>query len=125
MAIEVYGELVLDRDETVALIRDMIHPDLDAIRLRDARDREDITYSFSDEGIVAECNDLDLHEKKQTMYDSQRVVPDNQGNVSFVQQSLGYDYPYEPYRSHYSSSKKAEEWRDSSQLNNLNIVRAA
>ena len=56
MAVEMCGELVLDRNETIALIRDMIHPDLDAIRRRDAflRDREDITYSFSEEGIVAE-----------------------------------------------------------------------
>lgn len=60
MAVVVAGELVLDRNETAALVRNMAQPDFEALRRRDMflSDRDDIDFSFSDEGIIAECSSI-------------------------------------------------------------------
>lgn len=127
MAIEVNGELVLDRDETVAFIRNMIHPDLEAIRRRDAflREMEDISFSFTEDGIIAESNRINIRDEKQPIYDSQRIVPSRQGNVTFEHQSPGYDYPFDARPSHFSAIKKDEGWWTSSRFYSMSIVRAA
>ena len=66
MAIEINNELFLDQEETATLIRNMIHPNLDAIRRRDAflRDMDDMTFAFSEEGVTAECSDIKICKKK-------------------------------------------------------------
>ena len=35
MAVVIAGELVLDRNETAALVRNMAHPDIETLRRRD------------------------------------------------------------------------------------------
>jgi len=67
MAVVIAGELVLDRNETAALVRNMAHPDIETLRRRDAflNDRDDIAFSFSDEGIIAECGSIASLEENQ------------------------------------------------------------
>ena len=61
MAIVVNGELVLDQEETSALLRNLVYPDPEVIKRRNAflRNRDDICFSFtSDGGVIAECKDI-------------------------------------------------------------------
>lgn len=60
MSVVIEDELVLDRNETVTFVRNMTHPNIEALRRRDAflNDRDDIVIHFSGEEIVAECNSI-------------------------------------------------------------------
>ena len=127
MAVVIAGELVLDRNETAALVRNMAHPDIETLRRRDAflNDRDDIAFSFSDEGIIAECGSIASLEENQPLYDTQSIASENLTDVSYVQQSLGFDYSSNCWHTHFSSSRKDEGWRDSPQLASSSIARAA
>lgn len=59
MAHEINGELVLNKEETVAFVQNMIHPDLDAIRRRDIF-CGDAPYIASGDEVTYECSDIDL-----------------------------------------------------------------
>jgi len=60
MSVVIEDELVLDRNETAAFIRNMIHPNIEALRRRDAflSDRDDVVFRFSDGKIIAECSSI-------------------------------------------------------------------
>ncbi len=127
MAVVVAGELVLDRNETAALVRNMAQPDFEALRRRDMflSDRDDIDFSFSDEGIIAECSSISPLEDNQQLYNAQSIISDNLADVSYVQQSPGFDYSLDCWHTHFSSSRKDEGWRDSPHLASSSIARAA
>ena len=61
MAIVVAGELVLDQEETIALLRNLANPDPEVIRRRNRflRNRDDICFNITSDGIIAECNSID------------------------------------------------------------------
>ena len=63
MSVVTEGELVLDQNETAEFVRNIIHPNIEALRRRDAflSDRDDIVIHFSGEEIVAECDSVCVH----------------------------------------------------------------
>lgn len=60
MSVVIEDELVLDRNEMAEFVRNMIHPNIEALRRRDAflSDRDDVVFHFSGERIVAECSSI-------------------------------------------------------------------
>lgn len=60
MAIVVAGELVLDQEETSALLRNLANPDPEVIRRRNRflQNRDDICFSITSDGIIAECDSV-------------------------------------------------------------------
>lgn len=62
MAHEINGELVLNAEETAALVHNMIHPNVEACMRRDEflRDLSDLHIDLTDGEITANCPDIQL-----------------------------------------------------------------
>ena len=129
MSMEINGELVLDENETVALIRNMLHPNADAIRCRDLflRDRDDMNFCLSDDGIIAECS-INLLENKQQIYNTQLIMSNLGSDLSYKQQSVEFDYS-EDKNNHFvfssSKTKKDNSWCNNPRVTDSSIAKAA
>lgn len=69
MAIEMNDELILDRSETVALLSNMIHPNTNALRLRDDFLRRFENVVFNNGEIIAVCPEISLPAREHSLYD--------------------------------------------------------
>lgn len=71
MAIEVNGELILNHDETAAFVSNMIHPNANALRLRDEflRDLEAVEIDFTNGEISAKFPAISLPIQAISLYD--------------------------------------------------------
>jgi len=79
LAIEMYDELILDRSETVALLSNMIHPNTNALRLRDDFLRRFENVVFNNGEIIAVCPEISLPARGHSLYDEK---PSSKINVT-------------------------------------------
>lgn len=69
MAIEMNDELILDRSETIALLSNMIHPNTNALKLRDDFLRRFENVVFTNSEIIAVCPEINLPAREHSLYD--------------------------------------------------------
>lgn len=79
MAYEINGELVLNAEETVALVYNMLHPNVEACMRRDEflRDLSDLHIDLTNGEITANCPDIQLPSELQReghlLYDDSKL----------------------------------------------------
>ena len=79
MAYEIDGELVLNAEETAALVHNMLHPNVEACMRRDEflRDLSDLHIDLTNGEITANCPDIqlpsELPQEGHSLYDDSKL----------------------------------------------------